>query len=169
MKQFIFSFSLIFTCMLFVSGCDLAQPQNKGQGQPAAPPVEPPQAEVPVPPEDAPTQEAPAQEDRTEMVRAETGVGVRGQSLSPVTANNPADIVVAPVAAMFRTQQRIVFLQVEAAENRFHAMHDRSPASHEEYMQAVIRANSISLPQLPPGQEYFYDAAARELKVKRPR
>ena len=162
MKHLIFSFSFIFVCTLFLSGCDLAQPQNKGQ---AAAPVEAPNP-VEAPP--APPQENVPTEGETVMVRAETGVGVRGQSLTPVTANRGMDIIVAPISSMFRTQQRLVFIQVDDAMNKFQAMHDRYPASHEEYMEKVIRDNNIRLPQLPTNQEYFYDAAARELKVKKP-
>jgi len=162
MKKSFCLFSLIFIALFFLVGCDLAQPKQRGQAPPAVPPLQ--QAEAL--PQDAPEQTA---EEDTVMVRAETGVGVRGQSLTPVTANNPVEIVTAPIAAMFRTEQRLIFQRVTQAENFFRAEHGRLPNSHEEYMQEIIQKNDIRLPTLPPNQEYFYDADAGELKTKRPR
>ena len=155
----------MFICTLFVSGCDLAQPQNKGQEQPAAPPAEPPPAEVPVPPQE----DAPAQEGTTEMVRAEAGVGVRGQSLSPGTGNNPMEIITVPVRTYFTVQQRLDFQRVDAAMNYFRGEHGRLPNSHNEFMEKIIQANHLQLPQLRPNEKYIYDPVAGELKVERPR
>ena len=173
MKKICTPFSLIFLCALFVAGCDLAQPQNKGQRQPAGADlalldlgaVEP---AAPQEPQHAQNQQG-QNEDDTVLVRAQTGVGAQGSSLARPTAGNAAEIVTAPVYAMFRTQQRVIFQQIEHAKNLFQGEHGRLPNSHEEYMQEIIQKNNIQLPRLPDGQEYVYDPAAGELNVRRPR
>jgi len=165
MKHLAFPLSLVFLCSLFVNGCDLAQPQQQGQrAQPIVQndplPVEMP-VEHNVPPQDA--------EDDTVLVRAEVGLGPRGH-YATATSEHPMGIVTAPISAMFRTRERVsFFLPMEQAMNFFRATHDRLPASHEEFMEQIIRANHLQLPELPPGQEFVYDPARGELMVRRPR
>jgi len=160
MKNLIVPFSLLFLCTLFVSGCDMSPPKIPVEEMP------------PVAPQGAAAQNGDAQnENGAEYVRAETGVGARGQGLTPPSANNPVGAMIsAPVYSMFRTEQRIVFdLQIAPAMNIFRATHDRLPNSHDEFMREIIQANNIQLPRLPAGQEYVYDPQRGELMVRRPR
>jgi len=162
MKHLIFLLSLVFLCSLVISGCDLAQPQRQGQGELPIVQNDPLPPEVPVeqhvPPQDA--------EDEAVLVRAEVGLGPRGH----YAANSSTVIITAPISAMFRTRERVSFFQpMEHAMNLFRATHDRLPASHEEFMEQIIRANHLRLPELPPGQEFVYDPARGELMVRRPR
>jgi len=161
MKNLILLFSLVFICSLFASGCDLAQPQNKGQGRQPVAQNAPPPVEVP-PEQNALPQDA---EDNTELVRAEVGFGGRGNYGTP-TANNPMEIVTVPITALFRTQDRLVLQQIEHAVNLFRAEHGRVPESHEEFMEKIIQANHIQF-RMPPGHEFVYEGG--ELKVRRPR
>ena len=165
MKHLIFPLSLVFFCPLFISGCDLAQPQRQGQGE------QPVVQNDPLPPEMPVEQHVPPQDAEGEavLVRAEVGLGPRGH-YAPPAADNPMAIVTAPISAMFRTRERVTFFQpMEHAMNLFRATHDRLPASHEEFMEQIIRANHLRLPELPPGQEFVYDPARGELMVRRPR
>ena len=70
---------------------------------------------------------------------------------------------------MFRTEQRLVFeVEVPKAMQLFKATHDRGPKTHAEFMKEIIQANSIGLPELPPGDKYLYDPKSEELLVEHP-
>jgi hypothetical protein len=45
----------------------------------------------------------------------------------------------------------------------------RGPKTHEEFMEKIIRANDIKLPELPSGHRYVYDPVQGELLVEQPR
>ena len=52
------------------------------------------------------------------------------------------------------------------ALNLFHTPRNgRYPKSHEEFMEKVIKANNIQLPQPVTTAEYQYDVENHELKV----
>jgi hypothetical protein len=36
-------------------------------------------------------------------------------------------------------------------------------------MEKIVKFNNIKLPQLPPGQTYFYDPETNQLMVRRPK
>jgi len=176
MQLLVMRFSLVLlSCVFFLSGCDLAKPQNKGKGKPPAAqevPPEPaaaPQAEAPQnPPDNAPAPNAA--EDSAVTVKAEVGVGSKGSSYAKPTGG-PMDFITVPVSAGFRARERISFMLIDDALNKFKALSEdgQGPASHEEFMTKIIKANNIILPQLPPGQSYLYDPADGELKVRQPK
>jgi hypothetical protein len=98
--------------------------------------------------------------------RAEAGVGVKGQRLED---EKLVRMIVAPARALFRTQQRLVFeVQIPQALSLYQALHGRYPATHEEFMNQIVAANQIQLPELPPGQRYVYDPETGELMVEKP-
>lgn len=158
----------------------MAKPQNKGQGKPPAVkevPPEPapaPQADAPPnPPENAPAPNAEKDntgEDSAVTVKAEVGVGSKGSSYAK-PSGGPMDFITVPVSAGFRARERISFMLIDDAMNKFKALSEdgKGPASHDEFMTKIIKANNIILPQLPPGQLYLYDPADGELKVRRPK
>ena len=156
--------------VFFVGGCDLAQPKNKDQRREPIGPEGIGIAEVPQdPPEqNAPKNEPEHNEDNTVTVKAEAGAGVKGSSYAKPTGG-PMDIITVPIAAGFRARERISFMLIDDAMNKFKAEHDRVPESHAEFMDKIIRAGGIILPQLPTGQEYAYDPKDGELKVRKPR
>jgi predicted secreted protein len=47
----------------------------------------------------------------------------------------------------------------------FHAMNERYPKDHEEFMEKIIKGYNIQLPKLPGGRQYQYDVENHELKV----
>ncbi|MDR0327335.1 MAG: hypothetical protein LBI05_03455 [Planctomycetaceae bacterium] len=166
MKNLFFCLLWGFVCAFFVSGCDLAQPKNKGQDKPPAaqndpPPVEemkaPPVVVQPVP-----------NENNTVMVNAAPGMGGKGNYGTP-TANNPMEIITVPVSTMFYAKDQLVLNSIQHAMNLYQAEHGKIPATHEEFMENIVRANMIALPQLPFGQEYVYDPMDGVLKIRKPR
>jgi hypothetical protein len=56
-------------------------------------------------------------------------------------------------------------LKIESALNIFHGANDRYPKDYAEFMAEIIKANSISLPKLPPYQEYSYDEKEHKLII----
>lgn len=112
------------------------------------------------PPAAAPAEPAPP---ATEQVKAEAGVGVKGQSLKEHTG-----VLVEPAKAYFRVEQKMAFNQVTQALGLFQATEGRKPNSHEEFMSKIIAANNIQLPKLAAGEKYIYNVEQGELMVERP-
>jgi hypothetical protein len=170
--------SLVFFGAFFISGCDLAQPKNRGQGEPPAPPIEEPQQVVEVPPPPPVKEPDPADNNNTVMVTAAPGMSGKGNYGTP-TGNNPMEIITVPISVMFRTQDRVILQQVDYAMNLYKAEHGNAPASHAEFWERIIVANNLQpnqsganknrLPQLPPGQEYVYDPKDGVLKIRKPK
>jgi hypothetical protein len=113
----------------------------------------------------AETPTTPAVDPNTEIVKAEKGVGLKGRSLDQYEG-----IVVTPVKALFSAKERVVFeIQIPHALNLYQASEGELPKSHEEFMEKIVEANKIKLPQLPPKAEYLYDPETGELMVRRPK
>jgi hypothetical protein len=125
-----------------------AQPQPSQQTQPAA--VAPP---APTPPPEA--------EKKVEK-KAEVGVGKKGRGYGK-------GVVATPAASLFAVRERLVFeVQIPEAMKLFKATEDRAPKSHEEFMEKIIAANNIKLPELPDGDRYRYDPKTAQLMVESP-
>ena len=138
----------------------MAQPQNKGQGGQAAVQNDPPVEEPPPPP-------ARHQDDENNMVTVAATPGMTGKgNYASANANNAMGIITVPISQYFRVQERLALQQVEAGMNYFKAEQGRAPATQEEFMEKIIQANNIKLPQLPTGQSYVYEGG--ELKVRKP-
>jgi hypothetical protein len=106
-----------------------------------------------------------AEEPEMESQVATVGVGRKGRGYG-------GGVISEPVRAYFRTGERTVFdIQIPQAMKMYKAMdpNGKGPASHEEFMEKVIKENSIVLPDLPPGERYYYDAETEELLVQRPK
>ncbi|MHB0955998.1 MAG: hypothetical protein ACYC6N_20915 [Pirellulaceae bacterium] len=115
----------------------------------------------------APSGSLPPPGADTVRIQAEAGVGVKGQRLDDKGAINR--MIVTPALALFRTEQRLVFeIQVPHAMQLYEATHGKKPATHDEFMEQIIRANQIVLPELPAGQRYVYDPETGELMVEKP-
>lgn len=108
----------------------------------------------------------PARVDETTRVKAEVGVGAKGRRLEDPKL---VKMIVTPAVAYFRTQERIVFeVTLPHALQLFEATNGRKPKTHEEFMEQIIQANQINLPELPPGHRYVYDPQTGELMVEKP-
>lgn len=56
-------------------------------------------------------------------------------------------------------------LQIQHAVNLFHGFEGRYPKDHKEFMEKVIKANSIQLPSLGSRFAYQYDVKNHELVI----
>jgi hypothetical protein len=102
---------------------------------------------------------------QTERVVAEPGVGIQGRSLDKFDG-----IIVRPAKEYFSFREKAVFqIQIPHAMQLFQATEGRGPMSHEEFMEKIVGANQIALPQLPPDFRYVFDPQEQELMVERPR
>jgi len=93
---------------------------------------------------------------------AEVGVGSKGRDYK-------SGYLGEVVGARFRAEEKIRFAQAQQALQMHVAQRGRPPQSNEQFMKEVLRANNIPLPQLPPGDSYFYDAREQQLMVRHKR
>jgi hypothetical protein len=137
-------------------GC-MPQPMAKKQSDAPATPATPAPVEVTVADGSV---TAPA----TETVEAKAGVAKQGRSL-----DNESGIVVEPVKQLFAFKEKSVFdFQIKPALDLYKATNGKGPQTHEEFMEQIIKANNLQLPELPAGQRYVYDPATEMLMVERP-
>ncbi len=120
-------------------------------------------ASDPPAPDAAPPDSAPPADD--ELSAAEVGVGVKGKDYG-----GPG-FVTTPIETMFTIEERIAFdVQIPNSMKIYKAAHDnKGPASHEEFMDIIIKENAVQLPDLPPGSVYWYDAKSEQLMVRTPK
>ncbi len=87
--------------------------------------------------------------------KAAVGVGVRGDSLR--NEEGVGQMIAAPAVALFNAREKAVFdIQIPHALNLFKALEGRVPKTHEEFMQKIVQANGIQLPELKPGMKYRF-------------
>lgn len=74
--------------------------------------------------------------------------------------------VMKPAREFFSIRERAVFdIQIRDALKLFKATAGRGPKSHDEFMDRVVEANQIQLPELPAGYRYVYDPQKDEMMV----
>ena len=93
--------------------------------------------------------------------KAEVGVGKKGHY-------GGQGIIKTPVSVYFRVQERITFdAKITHNMKLYKANHDnKGPATHEEFMEKIIKEGMIDLPDLPGGERYIYDPAKEELFIE---
>lgn len=60
------------------------------------------------------------------------------------------------LAVRFTAEQKLILMNKDRALQLYQAEHGEYPASHEEFMEKIIKPNQIQLPELEPGYEYLY-------------
>ena len=109
----------------------------------------------------------PAPATPKESMKAQVGVGAKGRSLDNETG--VGKMVSAPVSALFAVKERVAFdIQIPQALGHFQATEGRFPKSHEEFMEKIVKANQIKLPELPAGAVYRFNTELNELWVDPP-
>jgi len=177
------AFFLTSLTALILAGCEDVNPPSR---PPMAPPgimiptaekpttPPPPPAQKPAqmsaqPPGGAPSAQQPGRAQgpppsgqATQRAVADVGVGQKG--------HYGQGIITTPLDAIWRTDEALAFrVKIKHALDLYKATNDgRGPATHEEFMEKIIRENQIRLPDLPPGHRYKYDPKLGELMVERP-
>lgn len=119
-----------------------------------------PQPAVESPPPAA--EPAPAKSITVQQQKAAVGVGKKGRDYGE-------GFVATPIGSMFAASEKIIFdIKIPHAMNLFKAQEDRPPKDHEEFMEKIIKANHIELPELPDDHRYRYDPETELLMVLSP-
>ena len=115
-----------------------------------------PTAGVVAMPSEAPTQ--------TVLEKAGVGSGKKGRSL-----DKHEGIIVTPAKTLFAAKEKIKFeIEIPHTLQLYKALEGSAPKSHDEFMEKIIKANNISLPELPEGHKYVYDPMTETLMVEKP-
>ncbi len=95
--------------------------------------------------------------------KAEVGDGKKGHY-------GRQGIITTPCATYFRAQERITFtIKIPHALDLYKAgNNNKGPETHEEFMEKIIKAQMIDLPDLRPGEKYIYDPEKGELFIEQP-
>jgi len=129
---------------------------------PPQPPLPPPAASVTPAAQNAPNKKT----EKKERVKARVGVGDKTRRLE-----NPDLVksIIVPARAYFRARERIAFeIKIPHAMQLYKALNGRAPRDQKEFMEQIIKANQIRLPDLRAGERYVYDPKTEELMVERP-
>jgi hypothetical protein len=97
--------------------------------------------------------------DQPDLKVADASVGRRGRNIG-------GGIITEPIRQRFLIEDRLTFLNEKKAMDLFHAVHNRSPESHDEYWSEIVDANGLQFPELPAGQRYVYDPQQAQLMVE---
>ncbi|MGL4594151.1 MAG: hypothetical protein ACRCUY_05425 [Thermoguttaceae bacterium] len=109
-------------------------------------------------------------ESNVERVKADVGAGKKGH-YNDGGGEKAMDILTVPISTLFRSKEMAAYrIQVPQAMQLYKAQNDgKGPATHELFMEEIIRAQNIKLPELPDGQKYVYDPELEELMIEKPR
>lgn len=137
-----------------------------GPAAETAPPSEPQTPKSTAAGVDAAAKNAPQQPaasgEKANMEKAQVGVGKKGRGYG-------GGIYTEPLRQYFLAGQRITLLQIDQGMKLYKAQHgNKPPKTQEEFMKEIVQARNLKLPELPPGDEYWYDAEKGELMVKHP-
>jgi hypothetical protein len=145
-----------------------ATPQTAEQKPaPPPPPPPPPENEKLAPPAATqaknPTPEASPIPPGMEQEKAQVGSGEKGRDYGD-------GIIATPVTTYFKVRERVAYeIQIPKAMQLYEQMEGHAPRSHEEFMEKIVKANSIPLPTLPNGHTYRYDPKEKQLMVVYPK
>ena len=130
-----------------------------------------PERTVPPPPAGPPAS-SPAVAPQTEGPGTADAAGANGVQGEPVKAGmgerskrlEGGGYFSSTARAIPLAEETIQYAQARRSLDLYKAANEgRGPATHEEYMEKIIKENLIRLPELPAGHEYRYDPETEEL------
>lgn len=105
----------------------------------------------------------PAAPVEYELVKAVAGVGKQGRGYG-------GGIISEPVRQRFIQEQKIIYeIAIPQYLVLYDVEHGHPPKTHEEFMEKIIEANGVTLPELPEGETYVYVPEQKQLMVRRPK
>ncbi len=99
-----------------------------------------------------------------EIKNAATEIKKEGATVATtkITAKDPITL---PGNAYVTMIGQTSILNMQHAMDLYHAENDRYPRDYDEFMNEIIKANNIALPQLPYYQKYGYDEKEHKLVI----
>ncbi|MDR1290861.1 MAG: hypothetical protein LBK06_06640 [Planctomycetaceae bacterium] len=180
---------IVLSIFLTISlGCDGAKPKQRPATDPLATPAiitpdatkpedknpaDQPKTEEPKPNEKEVTEAKAVPQKNVEVtkpervVNAEVGAGQKGHYGGEKTVMAP---LLVPLGVYWRASEMTTYnIKIPKAMQLYKANHDnKAPATHEEFMEEIIKKEAIKLPQLPTGHRYVYDPTDEQLKIAKP-
>jgi hypothetical protein len=138
-----------------VVGVDLGD-QGRESAQPKSQPAAKPQA---------PRKPEYIVGKRTQKVENAKAALKTGQAKVGSTRIVARDPITLPGNAYAAIIGRTSMLSIQQAMDLYRAMNDRYPENYNEFMEVIIKANNIALPQLPHYQDYGYDEKEHKLII----
>ena len=154
---------LLFSLLLSSSGCGVPElPQQKEARAP----------EPIYPAENAPagsSTKTEAQPPATEKAASRSGNTTKGNTTKGKTVKaepgsgkwqpGKAGFLMTPINAYFSTKEKLALMQVEDGLKKFRALKGRKPKDFQEVQKEILKPAAIKLPELKPGETYFFDAS----------
>ncbi|MDR2641651.1 MAG: hypothetical protein LBC74_02535 [Planctomycetaceae bacterium] len=182
---------MIIVLSILLSGCEGAKPkQRPDANQPEKVTIsetkktddkktddkkvtDKPQVDTPKPKDKGITEEKPEPAKKVEtkkpetVVKAEVGAGAKGHYGGEKHVMAP---LLVPLGTYWRASEMTTYnIKIPKAMQLYKANHDnKAPATHEEFMEEIIKKEMIKLPQLPAGHRYVYDPTDEQLKIAKP-
>jgi hypothetical protein len=162
---------LIATAALLLTGCE-EEPRNTGK-RPATRALD--QTGVSVGfdddsrektrPRPAAKQTGPIIGQRTTEIRDAKKEVQQGGAVVATTKITAKDYITLQGNAYVTVVGRTSVLMIQQAMDLYYAENARYPKDYDEFISVIIKANNISLPQLPPYQKYGYDEKEHKLII----
>ena len=143
--------------VLGIAGCSGEDPFDTGPTRSAAPEA------LGITTDSVESAGAPVAKPEPDRVKAEAGATGRGNYGSGFGGG----LGTTALSTYVRVQERAGYLQVDQALNLYKGEHGELPKSHEEFMEKIVKANQIKLPELQPDARYVYDPEKGELMIER--
>ena len=154
---------LLFSLLLSISGCGVPElPQQKEARAP----------EPIYPAENAPagsstkteaqppaTEKAASRSGNTTKDNTTKGKTVKAEPGSGKWQPGKAGFLMTPINAYFSTKEKLALMQVEDGLKKFRALKGRKPKDFQEVQKEILKPAAIKLPELKPGETYFFDAS----------
>ncbi len=156
---------LLFSLLLSISGCGVPElPQHKEARAP----------EPIYPTENAPatagsstkteaqppaTEKAASRSGNTTKDNTTKGKTVKAEPGSGKWQPGKAGFLMTPINAYFSTKEKLALMQVEDGLKKFRALKGRKPKDFQEVQKEILKPAAIKLPELKPGETYFFDAS----------
>ena len=154
---------LLFSLLLSSSGCGVPElPQQKEARAP----------EPIYPAENAPagsSTKTEAQPPATEKAASRSGNTTKGNTTKGKTVKaepgsgkwqpGKAGFLMTPINTYFSTKEKLALMQVEDGLKKFRALKGRKPKDFQEVQKEILKPAAIKLPELKPGETYFFDAS----------
>ncbi len=93
--------------------------------------------------------------------KAAVGAGEKGRGYG-------GDMVTMPLATIWTVKEKLLYEQIDDGMKLYKASEGHAPKTHEEFMDKIIKARNLKLPDLPAGHRYVYDPSVEKLMIERP-